>query len=48
MLLATKDPEYLAYEKTFKDFSKQTEVLARDARIFRDGIAGRRNRIETK
>ncbi|KAI8890272.1 BAR-domain-containing protein [Backusella circina FSU 941] len=36
---STKDPEYLGYEKSFKEFSKQTEVLARDARIFRDGIA---------
>lgn len=38
--IATKDPEYLQLEKVFNDFSKLVDVLAQDARVFRDSIAG--------
>ncbi|KAI8982010.1 hypothetical protein BDF20DRAFT_864514 [Mycotypha africana] len=36
---ATKDLEYTALEKQFNDFSKIIEVLATDARLFRDSIS---------
>lgn len=39
--LATKDAGYMQLEKTFNDFSKLVDVLANDARIFRDSIAGK-------
>ncbi|KAL9553871.1 hypothetical protein MBANPS3_003077 [Mucor bainieri] len=35
----TKDAEYMQLEKVFNEFTKLVEVLAQDARIFRDSIA---------
>jgi hypothetical protein len=47
-LIGTKDPEYLQLEKVFNDFSKLVDLLAKDATIFRDSIAGKeKNRCET-
>ncbi|KAI8880255.1 BAR-domain-containing protein [Backusella circina FSU 941] len=37
---STKDGEYLQHEKMFNESLKQIEVVAKDARIFRDSIAG--------
>ncbi|CEP11068.1 hypothetical protein [Parasitella parasitica] len=35
----TKDAEYMQLEKVFNEFTKLVDVLAKDARIFRDSIA---------
>ncbi|GAA5800775.1 hypothetical protein HPULCUR_006213 [Helicostylum pulchrum] len=37
--MSWKDAGYMQLEKTFNDFSKLVDVLANDARIFRDSIA---------
>jgi len=39
-ILGTKDAEYMQLEKVFNEFTKLVEVLAKDAGIFRDSIAG--------
>lgn len=41
--IGTKDAEYLQLEKQFNEFAKLSEVLAKDAGIFRDSIAGKEN-----
>jgi hypothetical protein len=41
LFLATRDPEYLGLEKNFNEISKYVDALAKDARAFRDNIAGK-------
>lgn len=40
-VIGTKDAEYMQLEKVFNEFTKLVDVLAQDARIFRDSIAGK-------
>ena len=40
-ILATKDPEFIIPEKQFNEFAKVVEVFSKDARMFRDNIAGK-------